>query len=129
MRVGEGVGFSAILITCSNIIVPEVCKLLNKQETYDTDGQSQISLYIKIALVRWVNTALLIFILSGHDLTITNADSGIIAKVNALLLSELVLTPLIRAADLLGSFKKHVLAPRCSSQTEMNLKFPELLDQ
>ena len=117
------IGYSAILISGSNLIVPEVCKLLNKQETHETDGSSQIGLYLKITLVRWVNTALLIFILSPHTQTLSDNDEGTLARVTSLLWVELVFAPIVRTMDLVGFVKKHVLAPRCRTQGEMNLFF------
>lgn len=35
--------------------------------------------------------------------------------------------PFVRTIDLWGTFRKHVLAPRCKSQADMNLQFQGML--
>lgn len=112
-----------MLISLSNIVIPEICKVMNNQEMHDTDGSSQMGLYFKITVVRWVNTALLIYILIDHTNTIRGDSSGTLVRVTSILWAEMIITPLIRAADLYGTFSKHFLAPRCTNQTDMNLNF------
>jgi len=61
--------------------------------------------------------------LSPHTQTLSDDDQGTLARVSSLLWVELVIAPIVRTMDLWGFIKKHVLAPRCRTQDEMNLFF------
>ena len=56
--VGAGV------ISIFNLVFPEVAKFLTDAESHFSEGDKQTSLYFKIALFRWVNTAIVITIIT-----------------------------------------------------------------
>ena len=49
---------AAPMITAFNTIIPLIVKILMIFEPHGTEGSFQASLYMKITLFRWVNTAL-----------------------------------------------------------------------
>ena len=51
-----------------------------------------------------------------------NADD-VLPSMYYILISELLVTPFLRWADLSGNFQRHILAPRAMTQQEMNLNF------
>jgi hypothetical protein len=55
--------------------------------------------------------------------TISAGSKDVLIQINAILWSELWLTPGLRLLDLVGNLKKHVLAPRSINQETMNLNF------
>lgn len=55
--------------------------------------------------------------------TLSAGTRDVLAQINALLWSELWLTPALRLLDLWGNVKKHILAPRARTQEQMNLNF------
>ena len=52
-----------ITISVSNLVFPEFAKWLTEFEAHFSEGDKQTSLYFKIALFRWINTAILITIM------------------------------------------------------------------
>lgn len=54
---GKSVAFSAFGISISNAIFPMFAKFLTSMESHKSEGSKQKSLYGKIALFRWANTA------------------------------------------------------------------------
>lgn len=53
----------SITISISNLVFPEFAKWLTDFESHFSEGDKQTSLYFKIALFRWINTAILITIM------------------------------------------------------------------
>ena len=54
----------ATTISVSNLAFPEVAKLLTDFESHFAEGDKQASLYFKIALFRWINTAIVITVIT-----------------------------------------------------------------
>lgn len=113
----------AQLISIFNAVIPLIVKILMIFEPHGTEGSFQAALYTKITLFRWVNTALLIHLITPWTSTLDTGDSDVLPQINALLWSELYTVPLLRLLDLFGNFKKHVLAPRALTQEQMNRSF------
>jgi len=114
---------SAILVSTFNSTIPQVVKILMMFEKHHTQGSYQTSLYLKITLFRWVNTALLTKLLTSFQNTLFDRDRDVISQIAAIMTSELWLTPTLKLLDIFGNFKKHLLAPRARTQEEMNLSF------
>ena len=50
--------YSALLVLVLNLIVPLICKIITRTfESHESYGNEQTSIYVKITLFRWVNTA------------------------------------------------------------------------
>ena len=58
------VAWSAIAIAVANGVFPTFAKLLTMGESHASEGGKQTSLYFKIAFFRWVNTAIIITIIT-----------------------------------------------------------------
>ena len=91
-------------------------------ESHSSEGHKQTSLYIKIAAFRWVNTAIVITIITPFTKTLTQVD-GLITQISVLFFAEIVTTNLIQLGDPAGHFARHFLAPRAKTQDAMNLSF------
>jgi hypothetical protein len=92
-------------------------------ERHSDEGTRQKSIYTKITLFRWVNTAILTKFITPFTSTIGPYKRGVLNTINAILWSELFVSPALRILDITGLFKKHVLAPRARNQEEMYLSF------
>jgi hypothetical protein len=123
IRNAAGPALSAIFVTIFNSSIPQVLKLLMLLERHSDEGSRQKSLYIKITLFRWVNTAILTKIITPFTSTIGNYQRGVLNTINAILWSELWIAPALRILDVVSLFKKHVLAPRAYNQEQMYLSF------
>lgn len=122
-RFNVGSWAAAPLISIFNTLIPLIVKILMIFEPHGTEGSFQSALYLKITLFRWVNTAFLIKIITPWTNTLAPGAKDVLPQVNAILWSELCISPSLRLLDILGNFKKHVLAPRSRNQEMMNLYF------
>ncbi len=115
----SSVVFAAIAISVFNSVFPVFAKLLTGLEAHSSEGGKQRSLYFKIALFRWVNTAIVITIITPF--TDTVASGGLIDQIYALFFAEIVTTNAIQLADPIGHIQRHFLAPRAATQDAMNI--------
>eukprot|EP00542_Grammatophora_oceanica_P010709 CAMPEP_0194043292 /NCGR_PEP_ID=MMETSP0009_2-20130614/14957_1 /TAXON_ID=210454 /ORGANISM="Grammatophora oceanica, Strain CCMP 410" /LENGTH=944 /DNA_ID=CAMNT_0038687459 /DNA_START=167 /DNA_END=3001 /DNA_ORIENTATION=- len=120
-RYRVGPQLSAPITTVFNSIIPVIVKLLLLIENHNDEGSRQQSLYLKITLFRWVNTAILTRIVTPFTGTIGGVDTDVLPTISAILWSELWLSPALRILDIMGNLKKHVLGPRAKTQESMNL--------
>jgi hypothetical protein len=122
-RENLGPALSGPLISIFNAIIPQIVKLLMLFERHTTEGSYQVSLYMKITLFRWANTAVLIQVITPFTSTVSDGDQDVLRSIHSILWSELLLVPGLRLLDLYGNFKKHIMAPRAINQAEMNHHF------
>jgi hypothetical protein len=115
---------SASATIALNLGFPEAAKWITSTEAHPTESHLQISLYFKIAAFRWSNTAIVITFISPFTRTLS--DQGLIPQIYAIFFAEIVTTNVIQMADVWGHFQRHFLAPRASSQDQMNLYFQGL---
>jgi hypothetical protein len=92
-------------------------------ERHQTEGSFQGSLYLKITLFRWINTAVVLQLITPFTNTLGNGKVDLLRSVSAILWSELWLSPALRVLDIGGNIKKHFLAPRAATQEAMNNNF------
>ena len=86
---------AAYLVTVLNSTVPQILKILMMFERHSTEGGFQTSLYLKITVFRWINTAILTKVITPITGTLTENDSSVLTTINAILWSELWLTPIL----------------------------------
>lgn len=119
--------YAAMFITFTNSFVPVVCTFITDVESHPTEHGKQISLYIKMTLFRWYNSAVALSVTSTFVETISvDADfsrQSLIYQVYPVILAELFCNPLLEVMDMTENFRKHILAPRGRDQEEMNSCF------
>lgn len=97
---------------------------LTELEQHPSAGYVQTSLFLKIAVFRWVNTAFVLTMITPFTATLADDEhDGIIYKVYLLFWSEIVTTTILQLADISGHINRHFLAPRAKTQDAMNLQF------
>jgi hypothetical protein len=99
-RFNVGAWLSGPLVSIFNSTIPQIVKLLMIFEPHTTEGSYQTSLYMKITLFRWVNTALLVKIITPWTSILSSDKSDVLKQINAILWSELWLVPGLRLLDL-----------------------------
>jgi hypothetical protein len=113
----------------TNVTVPVICELINNFESHPTEHGKQISLYVKITIFRWFNSAISMTLISSFVESISVEDGmeamhqSLIYKVYPVIIAELFFNPIYEVMDLPENFKKHILAPRARDQEEMNAYF------
>ncbi|KAI2497599.1 Calcium-activated chloride channel [Fragilaria crotonensis] len=112
--------WAAIAIAVFNSLFPMIAKMLTSLERHSSEGLKQTSLYFKIALFRWVNTAVVITIITPFTATV-EAGNGLIPSIYAIFFADIVTTNAVQFLDPAGHFKRHFVAPRAKTQDAMNL--------
>jgi hypothetical protein len=98
----------AVTVSLSSLVYQEFAKGLTALESHFSEGDVQASLYFKLGLFRFVNTAIIISVITPFTSSIQE-ESGLIPKVYAIFVAELVAINAARLADPLGHFQRHVL--------------------
>ncbi|CAB9508020.1 protease [Seminavis robusta] len=110
--------YATIFITMTNVVVPVVCQIISDFESHPTEHGKQTSLYMKITIFRWFNSAIA-FVEDKNE----SKQQSLIYKVYPVIVAELFVNPVVDLMDVDGNFRKHVLAPRARDQEEMNACF------
>jgi len=118
----RNITLSIILVILFNSISPMVVRMLTSFESHIDETSSMSSAYIKVTLIRWVNTAIVTAIISPFSSTIMDGDH-LIESLRILFTAELVQRPILQVTDWLGNLKRHGFAPRAKDQRRMNLLF------
>eukprot|EP00934_Nitzschia_sp_Nitz4_P002286 Nitzschia sp. Nitz4//scaffold23_size168460//33505//37330//NITZ4_002208-RA/size168460-snap-gene-0.152-mRNA-1//-1//CDS//3329543602//2286//frame0 len=113
---------AAFCIAGFNLAFPEFAKLIVALEAHPTESKLQMSLYWKICVFRWVNTAIVITVITPFTHTLA-VEEGLIPQIFSIFFAEIVTTNAIQLTDLWGHFQRHILAPRANTQDSMNLCF------
>ncbi len=114
--------YSALTISLLNSAFPWIAKGLSMFEVHNYEGGKQTSLYFKITIFRWVNTAIVMTLITPFTSTVMPEDDSVLNGVYAILFSEIIVATLIQYIDIGSHFKRHVIAPRMATQEEMNTK-------
>jgi hypothetical protein len=122
-NVDDDVGTAALYITLLNIVMPNVFKAINNLESHQYEDSFQASLYKKLTLFRWVNTALATILIKPFPETLADTKGSLIASIHAVLRAEILIAPVVRILDIGGFVKRFVLAPRAPDQVTMNSFF------
>jgi hypothetical protein len=112
----------AYTITAFNVAFPLLAKALTNTELHPSESAVQTSLYFKIAVFRWVNTAIVITVITPFTDTLL-VDGGLVNKVYQQFFSEIVVSTGLQITDIMGHVNRHILAPRDKCQDAMNLRF------
>eukprot|EP00557_Chaetoceros_sp_GSL56_P013206 CAMPEP_0176482786 /NCGR_PEP_ID=MMETSP0200_2-20121128/3563_1 /TAXON_ID=947934 /ORGANISM="Chaetoceros sp., Strain GSL56" /LENGTH=1152 /DNA_ID=CAMNT_0017879129 /DNA_START=57 /DNA_END=3516 /DNA_ORIENTATION=+ len=113
--------FSAFAISISNAIFPTLAKMLSKFEKHRNEEQREVWLYIKIAIFRCVNSAVIILIITPYTSTTLGRNNDLLAGVYNVFFAEIVTSTILQLLDIGENFKRHIMAPRAKSQEAMNL--------
>ena len=118
-RIGTStISFSVILST-TNVLIPIIVRILVSYEKHRREGSVLASLYIKITLFRWMNTVIVTWLITPFLVTLGANSKGLISTINTLMLSEMLLSPLLRIFDVMSFLNRHYFAPRAKSEEQM----------
>jgi len=106
------------VIAICNQAFPKFALFLTYFEKHGSRDSLEVSLYIKIVVFRWVNTAIVTTIAS--DFTETLEKDGLIPGVFSIFIAEILTTNVIQLLDIGGNIKRHFVAPRAQTQEQMN---------
>lgn len=109
------------MISMTNSITPMIVRVLVSYETHRNEGSVQRSLFMKTCLFRWIQTAILLSIITPFTSTIS--EGGLINILFSIFFTGMIYTPLTNLSDIFGHYNRHFLAPRAPDQRRMNLLF------
>jgi len=113
---------AAFTIAVFNSLFPMLAKLLTSFESHASEGRKQTSLYSKVAVFRWVGSAIVIAVITPFTSTLS-LDEGLITQVYALYFADIITTNALALADPFGHLQRHYLAPRAATQDAADLLF------
>lgn len=116
-----GAAYAALAISIANTLFPIVAKILTNVEAHASETGKQCSLFVKIAIFRWVVTAIVITIITPFMSTLTNGPDHLLQSIWLIFFADLVTSTALQIMDPVSNFKRHFLAPRAKSQERMNL--------
>jgi len=115
---------AALVISLGNIVSPQLLLVLTKTvEHHASAGSRQLSMYLKLTVFRWLNTVLFVLINTPTTKILSSGSGALLPSIAPVFMFEMILTPFLRVLDVVGLFKKHILAPRAKTQKEMNSYF------
>jgi len=109
------------MITFCNTLTPMIVKFLMRFEAHTNQGTYQESLFFKLCIFRWMNTAVIMAALQPFTSTLTRGS--FLVTIYSLFSTEIITTPLLQMADYMGHFQRHYVAPRATDQRKMNQQF------
>ncbi len=115
--------WAGILTTSFNIIIPFIVRLLLIIETHSREDDRQRSLYIKVTIFRWVNTAIATKFAVPFTSTLGSEKDDLLVGIFGILLAEIWIVPLLAFLDIMGNLNKHYFAPRATVKEHMFLCF------
>lgn len=146
-RTRVGTTLYAVILSTLNFIIPFTTRIMVSYEKHYDEGAMQRSLYIKITLFRWMNTVIVTRLITpfvatlGVDkidvrtlswleilpcdnpctilITMQHKLSQMINTVNALLISETIITPLLKYFDVFQIMDRHYFAPRANTLEDL----------
>lgn len=113
----------ALYIAGMNCIFPLLTRAIVDYEVHADEGSRALSLYFKITLFRWVNTAIIIMASTPFTSTLGDEEDDLMPRIYKIFFAELISAPSIALVDVVGFFKKHYMAPRAMTQKEVNSNF------
>lgn len=112
----------SITITVMNEITPSLVQLISRFESHNNRGSYTASIYLKVTAIRWINTAIVLWLLNPFTDTIRDGEY-LLATVRNIFIAEIVQRPILQLSDLPGQLKRHYFAPRAPDQRRMNAAF------
>ncbi|KAL7465620.1 hypothetical protein ACHAXS_005929, partial [Conticribra weissflogii] len=122
-RVHVNTIFYSVILSTYNIAIPLVVQAMVSFEKHQDEGDKQQSLYINIALFRWVNTVVVTDLTTPFLAKLGIETFDMMNAVNALLISEMIYSPILKVLDIGGIIQRHYLAPRAKSQELLHENF------
>ena len=111
---------TSLVITTFNSIVPMILRRINKFEKHPYESHAAASRYIKFTFFRWVNTAIIITVITPFADTLLDGKRNLIQSIQAIFITEMIKRPFTQYINLTGIWKRHIMGPRAPNQRQMN---------
>jgi len=116
-----GAGGAAIWISLTNIVVPIVIKMfVTGMEDHVSVNDQQLSLFLKLTFFRWMNTAVVIYVITDFDAFLTLKA---MKQVQAVIMADAITSPIIRTCDPSMLINQLIICHYTLTQEKMNSYF------
>jgi len=116
-----GAGGAAMWITLTNIGVPMILRhLCFVIEDHVSANAQQMSLFLKLTFFRWMNTAVVIYLITDFDDFLTEMA---VKQVQAVILADAITTPIIRTLNPSDLVNQLIICNYAYTQEKMNSYF------
>jgi hypothetical protein len=92
-------------------------------EPHESEGKRESSLFNKLTVFRWINTAIMTSYITPFTEQLSPADDSMLSALYAIYFYEILKGPVMQVLDPSGILKKFVLAPFAKDQRSMNSYF------
>lgn len=92
-------------------------------ESHESQGSRQSSLFLKLTLFRWFNTAIMTSYITPFTEYLSTDKDSMLNSLFAIFFYEILKGPVMQLLNPSGNLKKFVLAPRAKDQDTMNAYF------
>jgi len=117
----QGSSVVAAFISVLNVLLPRIIKLITYLvEKHVHKSDEQMSTLLKLAVVRCINSGLLIYLTADHE---TRFDEQHLSHVQSVLIADAVTTPLVRLLDISGYLNRNYFSKGVATQDELNVLF------
>lgn len=99
--------YAGFMTTFLNTNIPMIIKLLMIIEKHGTEDDYQKSMYLKITIFRWVNTAVTIKFVTPLTSTLSTEKEDLIPAIIGIFVSEMTFVPVLSLLDMMGNLSKH----------------------
>jgi hypothetical protein len=121
LQVGTGPAVAALWITITNMVIPIVLKgLVTGVEDHVSLNSQQLSLFLKLTFFRWMNTAIVTYLITNFDEFLTVLA---MKQVQAVIFADAVTTPILRTFNPSDLINHIIIAPNAPTQEKMNQYF------
>jgi len=121
LQLALGPAIAALWITVTNITIPIYLRhLCFKTEDHVSLNDQQMSLFFKLAFFRWCNSAIVIYVITDFEKTLSLKT---MTQVQAVLMADAVTTPLVRALNPMDAINKLIISRYAWTQEKMNSYF------
>ena len=121
LQLSLGAGGAALWISITNVLVPTVLrKLCFNVEDHVSMNDQQLSLFMKLTFFRWMNTAVVIYLITNFSDFLTVVA---MKQVQAVIMADAITTPLIRTLNPADAINQLIISNYALTQEKMNSYF------
>jgi hypothetical protein len=121
LQTSLGAGGAALWISLTNIIIPIVIKMfVTKVEDHVSVNDQQLSLFLKLTFFRWMNTAIVIYMITDFDAFLTLVA---MKQIQAVIFADAITSPIIRTLDPSMLINQLIICHYAPTQEKMNSYF------
>lgn len=110
----------AVAVAAINVFLPNIMKFLCRVEIHSRESHRQASMMVKLLIVRFMNSAILTFLVSKKSGFLGTTMSS---KIQNIMLLDVFLPALLRMLDAYNLFMRYIVAPKAATQALMNQHF------